>query len=48
MKLLVVDDHLLFREGLRHILTRLDSEVNIHEYGTVNDAVAVAEKFTAF
>lgn len=48
MKLLVVDDHLLFREGLRHILTRLDSEVDIHEYGTVNDAVAVAEKFTAF
>lgn len=48
MKLLVVDDHLLFREGLRHILTRLDSEVDIHEYGTVHDAVAVAEKFTAF
>jgi len=48
MKLLVVDDHLLFREGLRHILTRLDSEVDIHEYGTVHDAIAVAEKLTAF
>jgi DNA-binding NarL/FixJ family response regulator len=48
MKLLVVDDHLLFREGLRHILLRLDQTVDIHECGTVQEAVAVANHISEF
>lgn len=48
MKLLVVDDHLLFREGLRHILLRLDQTVDIHECGTVQDAIEIAEQITEF
>jgi DNA-binding NarL/FixJ family response regulator len=48
MKLLVVDDHLLFREGLRHILLRLDQTVDIHECGTVQEAVAVANHISKF
>ena len=48
MKLLVVDDHLLFREGLRHILLRLDQTVDIHECGTVQDAIEIAKQITEF
>lgn len=48
MKLLVVDDHLLFREGLRHILLRLDQTVDIHECGTVQETVAVANHISEF
>lgn len=29
MKILLIDDHALFREGLSHVLTALDSEVDI-------------------
>ena len=48
MKLLVVDDHLLFREGLRHILLRLDQTVDIHECGTVQDAIEIAKQITQY
>ncbi|HEX4844434.1 MAG TPA: response regulator transcription factor [Limnobacter sp.] len=48
MNLLVVDDHLLFREGLRHILVRLDQAVNIVECGTVNEALALKAEHPVF
>ncbi|MFT5417887.1 MAG: DNA-binding NarL/FixJ family response regulator [Gammaproteobacteria bacterium] len=31
MNVLIVDDHALFREGLRYVLEKLDDEVAIHE-----------------
>lgn len=36
MKLLVVDDHLLFREGLRHILLRLAEGIRCGAQGFVS------------
>jgi DNA-binding NarL/FixJ family response regulator len=38
MKLLVVDDHALFREGLGHVLRRLEDGVLIHEAGSCEEA----------
>ena len=40
MKLLVADDHVLFREGLAHILQGLDVEVIILQAGNVDEALA--------
>lgn len=41
MKLLVVDDHALFREGLRLLLANISPGVEIHEAGSVAEAVAL-------
>ena len=37
MKILLVDDHALFREGMRHVLQRLPEEVEILEAGNLPD-----------
>jgi len=39
MKILIADDHALFRTGLRHILAQLDSEVSVFEAAN-HDAAA--------
>ena len=42
MKLLVVDDHTLFRDGLRHVLGQLDDKVQILEAATCTQALKIA------
>jgi two-component system, NarL family, nitrate/nitrite response regulator NarL len=42
MKIIVADDHALFREGLRHILKQLDSDVTIIEAGDHETALTLA------
>src|SRR5215831_13280437 len=39
MNLLLVDDHALFREGLRALLMKISPEVRIHEAASVEGAV---------
>ena len=47
MNLLLVDDHTLFREGLRGLLVNISPGVAIHEAATVEDAVSACHA-TAF
>ena len=42
MKILLVDDHALFREGMRHVLQRLPEEVEILEAGNFPDGLRIA------
>ncbi|HUW26186.1 MAG TPA: response regulator transcription factor [Gallionella sp.] len=42
MKVLVVDDHALFREGMRHMLLRLPEPVEILEAGNFPDGLKIA------
>lgn len=42
MKILLCDDHRLFREGLRLVLAPLDSELTFIEAGTAEEACALA------
>lgn len=44
MKIIVADDHVLFREGLRHILKQLDEHITIVEAGDHDAALALAEQ----
>ena len=39
MKILVVEDHALFREGLKYLLRGLDEALEIHEAGTCAEAL---------
>jgi len=43
MKILLADDHVLFRAGLIHVLRQLDNNVEVIEAGTCADALALAE-----
>lgn len=43
MKILLVDDHDLFREGLKLILTRLDQEIALIEAESFDQAIGVVE-----
>jgi len=43
MKILVADDHTLFREGLRHVLARLADDVEIIEAGDCAQALEAVE-----
>lgn len=43
MYILIADDHELFRDGLRHVLTQLDASVTIFEASDYPGAVALAE-----
>ena len=48
MHVLIVDDHPLFREGLKALLSALDSSVRISDVGTVTEAVALHARGEAF
>lgn len=44
MKILLVDDHVLFREGMRYVLQQLPETVEILEAGNLPDALKLAEQ----
>ncbi|MEK7874574.1 MAG: response regulator [Pseudomonadota bacterium] len=44
MKFLVVDDHALVREGLRHVLESLDDRVTVLEARNATEAYALVEQ----
>jgi DNA-binding NarL/FixJ family response regulator len=46
MKILLADDHALFRAGLAHVLARLDEEVSVIEAGTFAQAREAAASRT--
>ena len=41
MNILLVDDHALFREGLRHLFKELDARVQVTEAGSAREALAI-------
>lgn len=43
MKLLVADDHALFREGMRHLLAQLDQTVEVIEAGSCTEVLSAVE-----
>ena len=43
MKILIADDHELFREGLRHVLGQLEDNVQVVEAGDFSQAFALAD-----
>lgn len=43
MKILIADDHELFRDGLRHVLTQLDGTVSVVEASDYPQAISLAE-----
>jgi DNA-binding NarL/FixJ family response regulator len=43
MKILIADDHELFRDGLRHVLTQLDGSVSVVEACDYPQAISLAE-----
>lgn len=47
MKILVVDDHVLVREGLRKVLGQLEPDVEIHEADTAEAAYEAAQAHPA-
>jgi DNA-binding NarL/FixJ family response regulator len=48
MKILIVDDHALFREGMKLILLRLDAEAILIEAGSIEAALPHAEAHAVF
>lgn len=42
MRILIIDDHALFRAGMALLLARLDQDVEVVEAGCVEDALALA------
>lgn len=48
LKILIVDDHTLFREGLKLLLTRLGPQVRIFEAGSAADGLAHADRHKEF
>lgn len=44
MKILITDDHALFREGLRHVLLELSEEVEVLEAANGRTALALADQ----
>lgn len=43
MKILLVDDHELFREGMRYVLNQLPEEVEVMEAGNLQDGMELAK-----
>ena len=43
MYILIADDHELFRDGLRHVLTQLDASVSVFEASDYPSAIALAD-----
>jgi DNA-binding NarL/FixJ family response regulator len=44
MKILLVDDHALFRDGMRYVLQQLPEEVEIMEAGNFHDGLRIANQ----
>jgi DNA-binding NarL/FixJ family response regulator len=44
MKVLVADDHRLFREGLRHVLDQLDMSLTLVEAGDFEETIVAAQR----
>lgn len=44
MKIMLVDDHVLFREGMSLVLQQLPGEVQVLEAGSFNDGLRLAEE----
>ena len=44
MNILLIDDHALFREGLRLLLNKIGSDIVVHESETLNSARGVIKK----
>ena len=42
MKILMADDHALFRDGMRYVLAKLDGHVDVLDVGNFQDALAAA------
>jgi DNA-binding NarL/FixJ family response regulator len=42
MRILLVDDHALFREALVHVLRELDGKLGVVHAGTASEAIAAA------
>lgn len=45
MKILLVDDHALFRDGMRYVLKQLPEEVEVMEAGNFQDSLKLAELY---
>lgn len=45
MKIMLVDDHALFREGLRYVLQQLPESVEVLEAGNFHDGLRLAEQY---
>lgn len=43
LRVLIADDHPLFRDGLRALLQQLEEDVTVHEAGTLPDALQLAQ-----
>ncbi|MFA6120252.1 MAG: response regulator transcription factor [Sideroxydans sp.] len=43
IKVLLVDDHALFRDGMRYVLQQLADEVEIYDTGNFNEAIQLAQ-----
>ena len=48
MKILLVDDHVLFRDGLKLVLKQIGDDVDIKECGTCTDAYAIIRESEGF
>lgn len=48
MKILLADDHALVREGLRHVLRRLDDDAVVVEAADCAEALQLAERYGEF
>lgn len=48
MDILIVDDHALFREGLKSLLARLDDQVTSHEAGSIEAGLALGQQHHDF
>src|SRR5215472_15131227 len=44
MQILIADDHSLFRDGLRHVLSTLADDVTVMEAGTLQEAISLLER----
>src|SRR5436305_1586895 len=43
MRIVIADDHSLFRDGMRHVLSALSADVSVMEAGTLGDVLALIE-----
>ena len=43
MKILLADDHALFREGMHYVLCQLDDQIEILDAGNFSEALSIAE-----